>query len=370
MRARLSVLLSALLLGAACDRPEPFSAPVDPSLESAFSAAASPPHSVGVLNWNVYVGADVDIVIEALATPDPSDDLTALLAGLATFAETDWPSRASAIADEIARHRPHVVGLQELTEVAIDLTPLGLPVVVQQDFLATLEAELAARDLDYVVAVVNTNIVAAPFPGIHLADHDALLVDASRVTVLATAAASFANNIGVVAPGIELKRGWVLVDAAIGGTTYRFVNTHLESGPGAQLTGLRTLQALELVAVIGAAEHAVLMGDLNEDDTSPMYGVLMAAGFTDAWRSLRPGAEGLTCCHLPDLSNKRQQFDERIDYVLTRGIGRPGPGLQGKIDRLGEVPADRIAGPSHPIWPSDHAGLLVELLSPARGSGK
>jgi hypothetical protein len=35
--------------------------------------------------------------------------------------------------------------------------------------------------------------------------------------------------------------------------------------------------------------------------------------------------------------------------------------LLGQISRTGELPADRVAGPDHPIWPSDHAGLIAQL---------
>ncbi|MGH7538042.1 MAG: hypothetical protein ACREMF_05370 [Gemmatimonadales bacterium] len=33
-----------------------------------------------------------------------------------------------------------------------------------------------------------------------------------------------------------------------------------------------------------------------------------------------------------------------------------------------EVSADRVPGPEHPLWPSDHAGLMADLfVLPARG---
>jgi hypothetical protein len=45
---------------------------------------------------------------------------------LATLQETDFPARASAVADEIARFRPHAVGLQEVSTVDLTLPPLGV----------------------------------------------------------------------------------------------------------------------------------------------------------------------------------------------------------------------------------------------------
>ncbi len=329
-----------------------------------FSSTGSKAHEVTVMNWNIYIGADVDAVIQALASPDPDDDIPALLTAVQTLQETDAVTRLKAVAREIARARPHVVGLQEVSVLEIDLTALGLPVDIDIDFLPILEAALAAEGVNYVVAAIVQNIDATPFPGIRVTDHDALLVDADRVTVTSSVAQNFTNNIGVVAPGVNLIRGWVSITATIDGESFTFVNTHLESGQGANLSLLRAAQATELVGAIGAASPVVLMGDLNDVPGSPMYQVVSGAGLTDVWGSLHPGVVGLTCCHLSNLANKLEDFDQRIDYVFARGVGHPLAGVQGQLKRLGEVPADRLSGPAHSIWPSDHAGLVADLLAP------
>lgn len=355
--------LVALALVAACDND-----PIAPSLSDtpAFDVrtAESRAHGVSLVNWNIYIGADVDAVVAALATPDDTDDVPALLAAIATLQATDFPTRAAAIAEAIARARPHVVGLQEVWEVAIDLTPLGFPVNIQQDFLAIVRAELAARGVSYDVAAINTNTDAAPLPGIRVVDHDVLLVDPSRVAVLSSVAANFAANIGVVAPGVEIKRGWVSVEAEIGGVSYTIVNTHLESGHSAALSGLRALQAQELAAAIGAAPRVILMGDLNDLPGSPMHRVLLGAGLIDLWDALRPATDGFTCCHASDLSNTVAELSQRIDYVMSRSVSQGAASLGSRIERLGEVPADRLEGPLHLIWPSDHVGLAAQLLEP------
>ncbi len=329
-----------------------------------FRSTGSKAHEVTVMNWNIYIGADVDAVIAALVSPDPNDDLPTLLTAIQTLQETDVLARMQAVAREIARARPHVVGLQEVSELDIDLTDLGLPVDIDVDFLAILQAALAAEGVNYTVAAIVTNIDATPFPGIRVVDHDVLLVDADRVTVNSTVEQNFTNNIGVVAPGVALIRGWVSITATIDGESFTFANTHLESGQGAALSALRAAQATELVTALGAASPAILMGDLNDLPGSLMHQVVSGAGFTDVWGSFHPGAQGLTCCHLPDLSNQIQDFDQRIDYVFARGVGHPIKGVMGQLKRLGEVPADRLSGPAHRIWPSDHAGLVAVLLAP------
>jgi endonuclease/exonuclease/phosphatase family metal-dependent hydrolase len=159
---------------------------------------------------------------------------------------------------------------------------------------------------------------------------------------------------------VVLQRGFVRADVTVGGRAYVLASTHLESGGAAGLDQLRALQAAELAQALAEASTVVVLGDLNDGPGSPMYQVLEGAGFTDAWAALRPGVVGFTCCHLPDLSDQIAPFGQRSDSVLVRGASHDGR-LLGRIWRTGDVPADRIAGPDHPIWPSDHAGLLLEL---------
>ena len=73
---------------------------------------------------------------------------------------------------------------------------------------------------------------------------------------------------------------------------------------------------------------------------------------------------GFTCCEVADLSNRVAVLDQRIDYVFARGIGGPNGKLLGQITIVGDRPGDRVPGPAYPIWPSDHAGLVANLLVP------
>jgi len=319
---------------------------------------------ISALSWNIYVGADVDAVISALVSPDPPADVPALLEAIQTLPETVFPARAEAIADEIGRRRPHVIGLQEVWNIDIDLTALGLPVDVDIDFLPTLESALAARGLNYSVAANVQNTDANPLPGLRVIDHDVILIDRERVTITSSVAQNFAANIGTVAPGVNLIRGWVAVEAMIHGQSYTIVNTHLESGAGEALSGLRALQAGELAATIARAPRVILMGDLNDSPGSAMYRVLTAADFVDVWKALRPRSAGLTCCHAADLSNRRAAFTQRIDYVFSRGFDMKKKDVAGRITIVGDQPRDRITHPVHDIWPSDHAGLAVSLRAP------
>lgn len=362
----LFVALAFALAATACDDAQSPTAPdlgepaeVDEHL-GRFGAAGD----ITLMTQNLYVGTDVDEVITALATPDPDDDIPALLTAVATLERTDFPARARALAREIQRRRPEVIGLQEVSVIAVDIPPLG--VSVHLDFLQILQDALRAQGLDYEVAGQSENFTAAPAPGISLSDLDVILVDRRRVQVTAASGHIFAANLGEVAPGVVLQRGWVRVDATIGERPYTFVSTHTEgTGPDELLTELHRLQVGELVASLGTTVPAVVMGDLNTTPGSPAYEVLRGAEFVDLWAAFHPGARGYTCCHLADLSNLRAVFDERIDYIWTRGMGDArGRGMVlGRMTLFGNTPSERVrnsAGQS--IWPSDHAGLIANVL--------
>jgi hypothetical protein len=47
--------------------------------------------------------------------------------------------------------------------------------------------------------------------------------------------------------------------------------------------------------------------------------------------------------------------------VLARGLNNP---RAGNIYRVGHEPASKVPGPAYPIWPSDHAGLVAQVVLP------
>lgn len=325
---------------------------------------------ITVLSWNVYVGADVDAIIMALADTIPSNDFPALLAGIEELEATDFLARARAFADVIAARKPHAVGLQEITTFNINLKPIGMDIALDLEFLPIIQGELAARGLNYTVAASILNIDAEPIPGmVRMRDYDVLLVNTDRATLLGAMASNFqVNLVDLIGPvgGIELKRGWAMATVSVDDNIYSILSAHPEPDLGEyDFSELRMYQAMEIVGVLAQAPGgSIVMGDLNDTLGSPMYQQLTDAGFVDIWSDFRPGVEGNTCCHLTDLSNPQPGHTKRIDYIFARGIGHPNAGPQGRIDRLGDVPADRIAGPYYPIWPSDHAGLVAQLVLP------
>jgi endonuclease/exonuclease/phosphatase family metal-dependent hydrolase len=344
---------------------------LEPQPDASFSVSGRGARHVTVMTRNMYIGADVDAAMAALANSDPSDDPPALFAALQTLQHTDLAARVQALAGEIAGNRPQVVAIQEAYELFVDQSLLQMFGLsggsIQVDYLQALQAELGARGLHYTVAGRNTTTDATVAGGaVHIVDHDALLVDADHVTLQGEPIANvFQANIGEVAPGVSLQRGYVAAQATVDGISMLLVTSHLESGQSAEIVGLRYYQALELAQVIGTAPRVVLLGDLNGVAGSAMYQVLAGAGLVDTWAALRPREAGLTCCHSYDLSNRKPAFYERIDYVWTRGFSGPAGRVNGEITRTGMLPRDRVNGAFGLIWPSDHAGLVATFVLPA-----
>ena len=345
--------LAVVLLASACEDANPVGP--DPAFRGEAAQYVAP---MVVMTRNLYVGADLDAVIAALVSTDPTDDLPALLGAIDNIGKTDFGARAQALAQEIATTGPLAVGLQEVSTIEIP-TPNG-PLVV--DFWTILEAALEAQGLHYEVAasVVNIDITVPPV-GARLVDRDILLLR-HGTRVVSSAGDNYSADLPL--GFTTIRRGWVSADVWAAGKTIKILSTHLESGPG--IPGLiRAAQTAELTGMLANVNDPVIvMGDLNDEPGSDVYTMLTGNGFVDTWVSARGWDPGLTCCHTPDLNNATATFSKRLDYVFLRGGFLTGTGeLVGgaQVDLLGEEEADKIAGPYYPIWPSDHAGLAVRL---------
>jgi endonuclease/exonuclease/phosphatase family metal-dependent hydrolase len=161
---------------------------------------------------------------------------------------------------------------------------------------------------------------------------------------------------------VELPWSWASVDVTKGGRTFRFATTHLDPNSGV----VRRLQAQEFLAAGGPGDTAlplVWVGDFDSAaDSAGTTGVppdtathsdVTAAGFTDAWAATRPDDPGFTCCNAENLLNPAPTYDQRIDYVFSRGAVRPLAAL-----RVGVLPLERLPSGQ---WPSDHAGVYAVL---------
>jgi endonuclease/exonuclease/phosphatase family metal-dependent hydrolase len=142
-------------------------------------------------------------------------------------------------------------------------------------------------------------------------------------------------------------------------------NTQLNSAPSH--SAVRVEQVVALAQFIGRhvvdAFPNVLTGDFNalpdSDEVRLIEGHLTAPAvgdllLIDTWRYAEPGNHGFTWNRRNPYVAATFEPSARIDYVF---VGPPGPTGEGHVVSVGLV-GDQ---PRHGIWPSDHAGVVVDL---------
>ena len=107
----LSPFVAGALMFAACDSDN--ATGLEDSLLEQRTGPPGNSHYITVMTRNLYIGADVDPIIEAAATGQVE-----LIPGLVdqafqTMLFTNYPERAGAIAHEIAAANPELIGVQE-----------------------------------------------------------------------------------------------------------------------------------------------------------------------------------------------------------------------------------------------------------------
>jgi hypothetical protein len=312
---------------------------------------------VRVATYNLYVGADLSLLFGVSDLAGLSEQVQVVRRQLEA---TRFPERATALAALLARERPHLVGLQEVSRwtaalIAADGS-LGAEHVLV-DFLPVLLEALDDAGCPFDAHVVNENFAGAmPVSDSEwmslVGAHVTLVRRGAGVVVLDSATGEFAARHEVVT-GIEgvtfpIVRSWGSIDVRIDGTRMRFVNTHTEAYDAL----VRDSQRDELIALCDeVATPVVLVGDFNA--TPDEVGV--ATPWLDAWSQSHGQADGTgaTVGQSADLANEESKLRARIDYVFVRDA-RPVA-----CRRIGHEAADRSE--PHQLWPSDHAGLVADL---------
>jgi len=362
---------------------------------------------LSVMTQNLYVGSNLFQILQG----EPQDVPLNAAKVFSDIQITDFEQRADALAELVAKNRPHLIGLQEVslirTQCPTDiLPPPGVTepnaTDVYADYLQLFMDALAARGLNYEVAVsvenadvelptANLNLLdcPAPFFDARLTDYDVTL-RRSDVEISLAIGNNYQANFPVPGPAgtIEFTRGYNIVDANVKGRSYRFVNTHLEVNGNPFANGFQFAQAFELTATLDVLADTlgdkilVVVGDLNSDpDDGPLaqcmlpptfdtpglcptpYAVMAGNGYTDTW-TVRNGSydPGFTCCQQDLLLNPQSWLDQRIDHVWVRPplAGPQGPKfLTGvKADVVGDRQKDRSVDG---LWPSDHAGVVADM---------
>lgn len=361
---------------------------------------------IKVMTQNQYLGADL---LPLFAAPDAIAFNAALVEALQTVAANKPAERIRALADDIVKEGPALVGLQEVYQFqCVDGGEAGTGCSdpsIAAAFSDQLQLTLNALNGAYVEAatVVNLNVSAIPFVingvavQLSVVDRvvilardgvDATPVDFQSLGVCPQPSGDGCNySLVIQAPtplgSIDVERGFVAVDATIDGKNYRLMNTHLEqqqpdpTNPLSQV--FQAAQAAELIQILlnttPPNRSVIVVGDMNSSPAHPAipgplplpapfnlgiptpYQQFAGAGFTDTWE-LRPGNQaGYTCCQAEDLSNRRSALYERIDMIFSL----EEPAKVKRVRVVGANVSDKTRPPGRGLWPSDHGSVTAEL---------
>jgi hypothetical protein len=285
-----------------------------------------------------------------------------------------------------------VLGLQEVAlwrhgPIELDQAGRTDATVVDYDFLAILLSELAQRGIEYeIVQVEQESDVEAPaftgnpFTGtagsaedIRLTDRDVILVRrGAGIRIEGSGGDHYSQHLDVNLGGSTFRfvRGFAWADLVVGVHHIRFITTHLES----QSAKIARAQAEELLSgvVQNTSLSTVITCDCNSDPASiaahsslPIGSgaayrlITQGHGFADLWlqQPARAGP-GNTALLSEGAKDDVADFSRRIDLVLARSTS-----AEPIVARGAEVTGDDLndRDPVTELWPSDHAGVVVEL---------
>ena len=331
---------------------------------AAVTAAAPPAHAADndlkVMVRNVYLGAD----LIPLATTPADKFEEAAASRFQTVLRNDFATRGKAIAAEITKHKPDVIGVQEAAvwrRGPKDGKATKANDVVY-DSTEVLIKELANRGQRYrVIAGRDWFDFEAPTgtEDVRLTQRDVILGRVgSKVRFGQTFRGGYRDTFDPPTPiGVAPQnRGWVGVNAKLGKRSFRFVTTHLE----AYSPEIASKQMHQLLKTPLASKRTltILVGDFNSDPKlggsddrganrgKNAYGAALDAGF------FNPLKRRETCCFGEDLTKTGERLDSWIDHVVTR------PKVKAVSSAL--VGASQVGG----LYPSDHAGIAATLRLP------
>lgn len=314
---------------------------------------------ITVMSRNLYLGADI---IKLAAAPDLAAEEQQAAELHRTVDQTNFRLRAKAIAAEIKRTKPDVIGLQEVARYrrGADGVHDGIrdATIPLYDWLAILRGAMKARRLHYRVVSrqqeLDVEVPSAEGYDLRLTLGNAVLLRTgrgARVRLGRSLEGAFSEQIAVPLPdqSIQLARGYAGMTGKVGGHSFRFLAPHAEAYSGEVAT--RQFEELLRTAAKSRRTPTIIAGDFNSDPKAPGadaggYNAVIGAGFGDTFRRVA------TCCQDERLDNPVSKLDQWIDHIVVRPKARV---LHTTV--VGNRPGDRIGG----LWPSDHAGVVAKL---------
>ena len=325
------------------------------------ASALAKPQDLKVMTRNVYLGAD----LIPLAVPAPQAEFEQAAAQrFQTVQGNDFPTRAKALAAEIRKAKPDIIGVQEATiwrrgaDGVKDGPATPATRVIYDSSKELLKALKSAGSQYREVVGRNWFDFEAPTAlgyDVRVTQRDVILVrKGSKAKVRKTFRGQFTNHFDPVTPvGVARQlRGWVGVDGTLAKRRFRFVSTHLEAySPAIANQQMRQLLRGPLRS---KRRRSILVGDYNSAPganandrgttrADNAYDSAIKAGF----RNNLPRRK--TCCFAEDLHSTAKPLETWIDHVLVR------PKV--KVLKSGIVGRKQVGG----LYPSDHAGITATL---------
>ncbi|MGM0670018.1 MAG: endonuclease/exonuclease/phosphatase family protein, partial [Gemmatimonadota bacterium] len=273
------LLLAFVLIPFACSDTAQDS-PMGPNNAMEPLAAVLEGPGITVMTQNLYLGANIDLLLTASTPAEFQQVFMQLLTSNA-----GGFGRAQKLAMQIVADKPHLVGLQEVTRYTFT-TQAGTQVM---DFLEILKLYLDGMYLagatPHTWSVIRNDmaflgpIVIPELPVITYEDADAILVR-DDVSVLEPPTLVTYDVFEIYSLGgnvYPFPRGYLAVTAEIGGHTVRFANTHLEVQ---RFEATHVAQAAQLIEELEEATvPVVLVGDFNsaanhdatDEQETPVY---------------------------------------------------------------------------------------------------
>jgi endonuclease/exonuclease/phosphatase family metal-dependent hydrolase len=331
------------------------------------------PKPVTIMTQNMSAGTDLTYAIYGLL--GYIDIPTGVEMTYQEVQASDISQRAAMLAAAVAKKKPDLLALQEVTLWRTGPTATTATAVFA-DQLQSLLDSLAANQVPYdIVAVNNVGDLALPkLSGgvLRMTDRNALLVRADlrppdfNLSDIHAALFDSAYSLG----GLQVPSGWISAMVHSGNRHFRLFTTHLQSPVAGDPTAaaIQLAQAQQLLhEARNSTVPVVIAGDFNSDailgesgpgpDNTGTAAMIQAAGYTDVWKMAGSGAGQTWPYYLED------QFPpppfvahslpfERIDLIFSQG--------------LTVLSAERIVAPGPNIlkWPyyaSDHAGVLAAV---------
>ena len=319
-------------------------------------AAEANADDMTVMSRNIYLGADL---IPLAVYGDDATKMDAFKHAASgvwnNVKATNFPLRAKALAKELNKTKPDILGLQEAAIWRKSSSGNGPANQVVYDYMKLLLAATKKAGTPYrlLIAQDEFDFTAPTDSGykIRFTQRDAILVRTSSKLKFSNLSHGRFNNIfqaPTPAGMASSRRGWVAAEVQNGSKSFKVINTHLEAYGDA----IRTSQAQQLLEEgCPDAGSIILLGDLNSDPQN------LAAG-GDAYRALHQSLSDTFPAPVPTsgqtalLRNPKSQLTEWIDHIMVRG-----PWTLKSTGVVGNKSSDRIFG----LWPSDHAGVWAKL---------